>query len=425
MIANFAPLLEALPIAHIRLTVRIRYLVISLILVMLLVAEWGFAIRLNFTALITLVVLYSLWNGLLYWRAQKAWAGSQTELFGHLLIDCVALTLVMYYSDGVNNPFGTLYLAAVVMAAATLNGLYTAVILLVAASAYLLLHFWYVPLTTPENAGTLYNLHLLGMWVSFVVVGLMLAVLVSMYSARVRQLNEQRLAAQQKRDMHDMTLSLGMQAAHVAHEISTPLNTSTLLLQELAEEPTLSNDAKQALSQAQNQLNQCLQRLEDLRDRLEQQPSVPTVIEVQDFMQDLMEGWQNWRPNIQWNITVDESVAERCIADDPLLLSALQALLDNAAKASLANNCQQVDVKVTPELGGIVLAIEDYGQGLDQANLERLGKVVLPRKAQGWGVGLVLSYTAVEQAGGSVTLTNKLNGGVVCRVFLPSKGNTA
>jgi hypothetical protein len=48
-----------------------------------------------------------------------------TELFAQLCVDVLALSVLLYYSGGSTNPFVSLYLLPLVIAAATLPGHYT------------------------------------------------------------------------------------------------------------------------------------------------------------------------------------------------------------------------------------------------------------------------------------------------------------
>jgi two-component system, sensor histidine kinase RegB len=114
------------------------------------------------------------------------------ELFGQLCVDVLALSVLLYYSGGSTNPFVSLYLLPLVIAAATLPGRYTWGMAALTAACYSVLMFYYIPL--PHNhqhdGDSAFNAHVVGMWLGFVFSTVVVAYFVVQMAQAVRNRDE-------------------------------------------------------------------------------------------------------------------------------------------------------------------------------------------------------------------------------------------
>jgi signal transduction histidine kinase len=105
-------------------------------------------------------------------------------------------------------------------------------------------------------------------------------------------------------------------------------------------------------------------------------------------------------------------------ADPDALRGALLNLLRNALESCAG----QGDVRVTAGLDGgrVLVEVTDEGAGLSPALGARLFEPFATTKPLGTGLGLVIARSAVEAAGGTLTLTNRADRtGAVARLALP------
>jgi two-component system sensor histidine kinase RegB len=94
------------------------------------------------------------------------------EVLLQLLGDLVALTVLFYYTGGYSNPLVWMYLLPLTVAAVALKREYAWLLAAVAIACYSLLVFYYVPLShlhMHDIAGKTLDIHLVGMWIGFVV----------------------------------------------------------------------------------------------------------------------------------------------------------------------------------------------------------------------------------------------------------------
>jgi signal transduction histidine kinase len=109
---------------------------------------------------------------------------------------------------------------------------------------------------------------------------------------------------------------------------------------------------------------------------------------------------------------------------DPLKLQQLlNNLISNGIKFS--NPGAQVEVHVTRALGGVELAVTDTGQGIPEAERNKLFRkwgqlsVRATRGEKSTGLGLMIAKKIVDLHGGRIWVESEVGKGTTFRVFLP------
>lgn len=119
---------------------------------------------------------------------------------------------------------------------------------------------------------------------------------------------------------------------------------------------------------------------------------------------------------------LDDSL--QIFGDRGLLKLLIHNLLDNALKYSRADS-KPVSVSLAREQGRAVLGIADDGPGVPEDMLLKVFEPfvkVAPERGfnSGYGLGLSLCRRIVELHGGGISLTNRLEGGLLAQVSLPA-----
>jgi signal transduction histidine kinase len=111
----------------------------------------------------------------------------------------------------------------------------------------------------------------------------------------------------------------------------------------------------------------------------------------------------------------------RVVGDEDELRGVLLNLLKNAAEAMGERSGGRIEVLARSEEGSVVIEVRDEGQGLGEVDREQLFRPFYTTKARGTGLGLAISRSAVEAAGGRLSLVPREDrAGAVARVVLPS-----
>jgi signal transduction histidine kinase len=113
--------------------------------------------------------------------------------------------------------------------------------------------------------------------------------------------------------------------------------------------------------------------------------------------------------------------ALRVVGDEDELRGVLLNLLKNAGDAMRGGAGGRIEVVARKEEGSVVIEVRDEGRGLGEVDREQLFRPFYTTKPQGTGLGLAISRSAVEAAGGRLTLLPREDRtGTVARVVLPA-----
>ena len=391
-------------------------------LLVILGVNYGLHITLPLLPMLAVIVLSGLLNLVTWVRLRQPWPATALEFMAHLLVDVMALTVLLFYSGGSTNPFVSLYLLPIIIAAITLPALYAWGLTLASVAAYSLLLLFYLPLNMPHNAMA-FNLHVVGMWINFIVSAVLIAFFVSRMAASIRS-RDQALAQARENNLRDeQIVALGSLAAGAAHELSTPLATMAVVTGELQREygetPALA-DSLQILRQ---QVAACKTILTQLTAKGGAARAEGGRLQAVDaYLDALVERWQLMRPGVQLDTQWHGVRPAPQIVADATLDQALLNLFNNAADSDSAS----VDLVADWHSSTLNLEILDRGTGFDQAAMQRVGEVFFTtRQAQGGlGLGLFLANATLERLGGSVRMLPRDGGGARVVVSLPLQDKT-
>jgi two-component system sensor histidine kinase RegB len=282
---------------------------------------------------------------------------------------------------------------------------------------------WYVPLPSVHGRfGGDFNLHIAGMWVNFLVASVLTAVFVATLASRVRATDGALMRARERQLRDEHIVSLGTLAAGAAHELSTPLTTLRLLLDEIEAEGGALAD-RDRIELLRRQLDLMQDRLAVLRMRSEEVRSeAATPMPVRAFVEQVVDRWRAARPDIIAELVWPDDFDDVRIVAEETVAQALASVLNNAADASQATGVNRI--RVSPECvsGKLKVAVRDWGDGVPKY----LGAGQAPRfgttKAHGHGVGLVLSHASLERLGGALRFARAGDTGSVVSLELPLAG---
>jgi two-component system sensor histidine kinase RegB len=127
----------------------------------------------------------ALWNVLCYGSVRAVQDG---EVVLHVAVDIAVFTALLYFTGGPTNPFVSLYLVPISLAATSLPARYAWLTVVLCGASYALLWWSSVPLP-PVHArfGSEFDLHLAGMWINFVIAAVLIALFVGRMARLVRQ----------------------------------------------------------------------------------------------------------------------------------------------------------------------------------------------------------------------------------------------
>ena len=361
------------------------------------------------------IITLALFNLFTVFRLRMGGRVTQLEFFLHLLVDVLVLTALLYLAGGATNPFVLMFLLPVIIATAVLTARYTWILTLVTAACYSLLMWKYNPLPMAHHSEGGFSQHVFGMWVSFVVSAAVTAYFV-VAMRRTLQSKERELNTAREKQLRDEQLVvLGTLAASTAHEMGTPLGTMNLLSDELKE--TIDDpDAQQVIQTLKEQVTRCKDALANLSVAAGSvQLGGGNILPVNDFLNDVLQDWQQSRPSIHLDTNWEGPKPVPGILADRTLNQAICNILDNAVDASP----DDVQWLASWDSDSLSMEINDRGKGLSSDAEQLVGTRPYSDKGDGMGLGLFLAHSIINRFAGDVHLVNRAGGGVTTRIRLP------
>ena len=375
--------------------------------------HWGLTIRMPLFPMAAVLGLMALFSLSTAWRLRLDVPATQMEFLAHLLADLTAFAVLVFFSGGATNPFVSLMLVPVIIAAISLRPRCVWLLAAVAGGYYALLLFYYQPLAIADPVAAS-AMHLGGMWFNFLISAALIALFVTHMQAALRTRDRELSALREKQLRDERIVALGTQAALAAHELATPLATIQTTAHELAVEfandPDIGADCRLLEKQAQA----CKRILTQLAARA--QDSAPVTQPLDAWLAALIERWQVLRPDAR--ITPRLPPDRRAFTPPDGLEQAIQNVLNNAADVSP----DAVEIDANTNADALLIEIADRGPGFTPEQKAQAGHVLFSaRPGRGWGVGLALTHATLERLGGSLTLTERDGGGTRVRITLPWK----
>jgi hypothetical protein len=140
-----------------------------------------------------------------FWRLGRAWRVTSPEAVAHIAVDIAALGWLLYLTGGATNPFVSLLVLPITLAAAALPLRDVAIVAMLAAIVYLALIPWHVPLPMLHASGD-FNLHVLGMAINFVIMAAALSFFVTRL-ARLLRARESEIQRERERALREAAAS--------------------------------------------------------------------------------------------------------------------------------------------------------------------------------------------------------------------------
>jgi len=112
------------------------------------------------------------------------------------------------------------------------------------------------------------------------------------------------------------------------------------------------------------------------------------------------------------------------LADRGRLVQVLQNLVQNAIQHSRRGGTVTVDAEMEEAEGGpwVVLKVGDSGRGIAAADLPHVFEPFFSKRPGGTGLGLAIAQRIVVEHGGTISASNRPEGGALMSVRLPCAG---
>jgi len=400
---------------QVRTVLLLRSIAIVIQIALIFFVNLALQYQLPWLPLLVVILFETLFTLASYLHFRSGKEENKAALLWQICADILFLSLILYFSGGATNAFVSLLLIPIAIAAVTLTPLLLGAVALLAIASYSVL-LWLLPMSVMH--GNMEG-HFIGMWINFLFSSIVVATVVGQMARRISQKELAIAAFREEQLKQEKVISLGVASAQITHQLATPISTVQLLVDELNDEyPNHS-----VIAELQTQLQRCTQSLVEFRamvfDIKEQTSKSVLCTEV---IKQVTEHVGLNYPDVDvcflpsQNTTAKQGGGK--ILADASLLPAILNLVNNAIHATKANKSGNIEILSEQSADKWQLSIRDFGRGFTSSMLSELG-VKPVNSEQGLGMAVFLSHASLERLGGTLTLTNHLEGGALVTLKLP------
>ena len=326
-----------------------------------------------------------------------------------LLIDIIQLTLLIFLTGGVKNPFIIFLLIPSVFASSNLGLRTNLLLVLFTTFSIIFLTFYSKNLPGPLND----HFHVSPYYLYAIPVSLIVALIFLNYFAIIFGA-ESRLRKEALNKMeeimakeHEM-LSLGGQAAAAAHSLGTPLSTIKIITQELASQLGDQKDFIQDIKLLSSQVERCNQILKKLTlNPTEEDSFIDEDINMKTYLKEIISSFKETSKNT-FILNFDQDANPKKFTKSIEIVYGLRNFIGNANK--FCNSKVYINLKSNNDITEIT--IEDDGEGFPNDILSKIGEPYLKSMKKinkdkiGLGLGLFIGKTLLEKNFASVSCWN-------------------
>lgn len=379
----------------------------------------GFGVQLPLPAMLRVLACLVAFNifSQLRWHEQRA--VDNRQLFLALLVDVFSLTVQLYLSGGMTNPFVFLYLLQVILAAVLLQPWSSWTIVAITGMCVASLALFAKPLPLPLDHGLgMSSLYIQGILISFVVNAALLVIFIGRINRNLRAGDAQLADLRQRAAEEEHIVRMGLLASGAAHELGTPLATLAVILGDWRRMPEFAKNPEllAEIGDMQNQLKRCKSIVSGIllsAGEARGESSMKTTIKV--FLDQLVGEWRASRTIVEFSYD-NRIERDLPVVSDSALKQMIWNVLDNALEASP----QWLRLEATREGDSLTLVVTDAGPGFAPGMLDQFGKPYQSTKGRpGGGLGLFLVVNVARTLGGTASARNRDEGGAQVRLHLP------
>jgi two-component system, sensor histidine kinase RegB len=393
--------------------IRLRWLAVAGQSAAVLVTRLGLGFDLPIFWCFLGIGMSALLNFALRWRFPVSERLDDIRATNILGFDILQLAALLFLTGGVVNPFSILFLAPVMISAASLPLRRTIALLVLALACTTVLTIWHWPLPWIPGADLqLPVLYGVAIWVA-IGVG---AAFTTIYANRVAE--EARLLAGAlnatelvlAREQHLSQLD-GLAAA-AAHELGTPLATVALVVTEMARQKPPSPAFAEDLRLLSQEVGRCRAILGKLASLGKDGAGPLEELSVSHLIEEIAAPHRHF--GVAIDIVQDGHGPEPVCRRNPGMLYGLGNIAENAV--DFAHSRVRIQTAWTNDR--VTISIVDDGPGVTPNVLARLGEPYVTTRGSeakedgetggGLGLGLFIAKTLLERSGAAMRIVNLL-----------------
>ena len=355
-----------------------------------------------------IILLGALSNLYLFFIYKKTQL-SDRSAFIFLLIDIFQLSILLYLTGGIINPFVIFLLIPSVFSSSNLSFITNTLLVFLTSVSIIFLTFYSMDLPSPLND----HFHVSPYYYYSIPISLIIALIFLNYFAMTfgaqSRLRKEALSKMEEvmAKEHEL-LSLGGQAAAAAHSLGTPLSTIKIITQDLLKQFKGQKDVEKDIELLSSQVERCNEILKRLSlNPVEEDDFIDKDLSMRDYLSEIISSFKEIS-NKNFVLNYDQDSNVKKITKSLEIVYGLRNFIGNANKFS--RNTIYINLKSDSEITEIV--IEDDGDGYPRDVLPKIGEPYLrsnnsqEKSKTGLGLGLFIGKTLLEKNFASINCRN-------------------
>ncbi|MDC1047189.1 ActS/PrrB/RegB family redox-sensitive histidine kinase [Alphaproteobacteria bacterium] len=391
--------------------IKIRWIAIVGQLITLFTIFFVFNFSIPLTECLFVVLLSILINFSSYFIQKGNYTLTDKKTFLFLLFDISQLVGLLFLTGGVFNPFVILILAPIIISASYLSAFWTILLSLYSIVLILIINFNYFPLSWEKNfiIPSIYNI---GILVALIITIIFVAIYAYLFASSARKISSALTATELKLSNQKKTTEVAYLSAAAVHELSTPLNTIFLVLNDLLKEKVLvtntilMKDIELLKSQAER-CKEILLRLsknpQNLKDKFFEKIRIIDLIKL---------NFEKFNDNKILTFNYYQFSKEKKIYFKDEINYAIGNIIQNAILYSK----HEILISLKISKNEFNIKIQDDGNGFSRDVLDKLGEPYISKSKKGMGLGIFIAKNLIENMKGNIIFYNSSSNGAVVEI---------
>ena len=381
----------------------IRWLAITGQFIAILFVYFNLNIPIPIITCLVVVFLSAIINIYVYFTNNKNNHLSDKAAFFFLFFDTIQLGLLLYLTGGIYNPFSLLLIAPLIISASYLPIFFSICLLILSILIVVLISIFYVPINW-QGIFNVPNYFVYGLSLSVIISLIFIFIYVYLFANSSRNISKALEETRVILAKHKQISSIGSLSSAAVHELSTPLNTIYLILNDLLLEQSIQNNSniKKEINLLKSQADRCRKILltmsknpEDLKDNFFAKTTISDLIKTSFNKFDTK--------NIKLKINLKVKQKEELIFFKDEIVYSLNNIIQNAVQ--YAKSIVEVEIFFQDNEYSIIIC--DDGKGFKNEILQEIGKPYISKKEFGMGLGIFITKNLIESIQGAISFSNQ------------------
>ncbi len=331
--------------------------------------------------------------------------------FIFLLYDTLQLGFLLYLTGGIFNPFCILIIAPVIISATYLPAFWTVILSFFSIIQIIFLNFYHISLQL-NDIFVIPIIYQQGLIVSLIITIIFISVYAYLFASSSREMHAALSETKLQLSNQKKITEVGSLSAAAVHELSTPLNTIYLILNDFMKNKKLIKNLgilkdTEILKSEADRCKEILLKLSknplNLKDSFLKKIKISDIIKI---------NFEKFNSDKELKVYNKQSKSEKEILFKDEIMYALGNLIQN----SILYSQKVVSVKLDFDNDYYNIQISDDGQGFPKEILDRLGQPYVSGNEQGMGLGIFISKNLIENIGGKIYIYNSKEKGAVVNI---------